>query len=74
MASNTGMEGLLSLLGKEAFDSFFSVDDFVLDLDDPSHLLYRGHTPSTSEHAQVPTVGAMGGAGCSDWNMDHYSL
>ena len=73
MASNTGMEGLLSLLGKEAFDSFFSVDDFALNLDDPSHLLY-GRTPSTSEHAQVPTVEAMGGAGCSDWNMDHYLL
>ena len=67
------MEGLLSLLGKETFDLFFSTDDFALDLDDPSRLLY-GHTPSTSEYAQVPTMEAMGGAGCSDWNMDHYLL
>lgn len=36
-------------------------------------LLY-GHTPSTSEHAQAPTMEAMGGAGCSDWNMDRYLL
>ena len=67
------MEGLLSLLGKETFDSFFSIDDFASDLDDPSRLLY-GPTPSTSEHAQAATMEAMGGAGCSDWNMDHYLL
>ena len=67
------MEGLLSLLGKETFDSFFSIDDFASDLDDPSRLLY-GHTPSISEHAQAPTMEAMGGTGCSDWNMDHYLL
>ncbi len=67
------MEGLLSLLGQETFDSFFSIDDFALDLDNPSRLLY-GRTPSDSEHAQMPTMEALGGAGCSDWNMDHYLL
>ena len=67
------MEGLLSLLGKETFDSFFSIDDFAFDLDNPSRLLY-GPTPSTSEHAQAAIMEAMGRAGCSDWNMNHYLL
>ena len=63
------MEELIqSLLDKETFDSFFSVDN-----DDPSHLLY-GHTPSELEHArEVPARDeAVGGAGCSDRDMDRY--
>ena len=73
------MEGLLSLLGNETFDSFYSDNDFEPDFDDPSRLLYR-HTPSDIEHAQgVPEtqagiIEAIGGAECSDWNKDHYLL
>ena len=62
-------EGLVSLLGKEAF---FTTDKFACDYDDLS-----GHTLSELEHARgVSCVSErnIGGAGCSDWDIDRYLL
>ena len=53
------MEGLLSLLSKETFDSFYSIANFEPDVDDPSLLLY-GHIPSDFEHTQGVTYQSPG--------------